>query len=191
MAGSSTLMRQSERQNCRTFDDWISPDILQHMQAGNGLGYPTQKPLALLERIIEASSNEGDMVLDPFCRLRHGVRCGGEAEPSVGRYRPVLQSRRTRQHETASVHGRPVPFQAGDGSHRHPKTDGHRCPHTLPAEQACAVWTPGGAVQWVAERISRSGSSKIDHVVPRSRGGTDHLDNLQLLCGHCNRNQGR
>lgn len=30
-------------------------------------GYPTQKPLALLERIIKASSNEGDVVLDPFC----------------------------------------------------------------------------------------------------------------------------
>ncbi len=30
-------------------------------------GYPTQKPLALLERIIKASSNEGDIVLDPFC----------------------------------------------------------------------------------------------------------------------------
>ncbi len=36
--------------------------------AGNeSLGYPTQKPLALLERIISASSNEGDVVLDPFC----------------------------------------------------------------------------------------------------------------------------
>jgi len=31
------------------------------------LGYPTQKPIALLERIIQASSNEGDIVLDPFC----------------------------------------------------------------------------------------------------------------------------
>lgn len=31
------------------------------------LGYPTQKPLALLERVITASSNEGDLVLDPFC----------------------------------------------------------------------------------------------------------------------------
>ena len=30
-------------------------------------GYPTQKPLALLERIIQASSNEGDIVFDPFC----------------------------------------------------------------------------------------------------------------------------
>ena len=31
------------------------------------MGYPTQKPLALLERIIQASSNEGDIMLDPFC----------------------------------------------------------------------------------------------------------------------------
>ena len=36
-------------------------------QAVERLGYPTQKPLALLERIISASSNEGDVVLDPFC----------------------------------------------------------------------------------------------------------------------------
>lgn len=36
-------------------------------QAQERLGYPTQKPLAFLERIISASSNEGDVVLDPFC----------------------------------------------------------------------------------------------------------------------------
>jgi site-specific DNA-methyltransferase (adenine-specific) len=36
-------------------------------QAQERLGYPTQKPLALLERILSASSNEGDTVLDPFC----------------------------------------------------------------------------------------------------------------------------
>jgi site-specific DNA-methyltransferase (adenine-specific) len=36
-------------------------------QAKERLGYPTQKPLALLERIISASSNPGDIVLDPFC----------------------------------------------------------------------------------------------------------------------------
>ena len=36
-------------------------------QAKERVGYPTQKPLALLERIIKASSNEGDIVLDPFC----------------------------------------------------------------------------------------------------------------------------
>ncbi len=38
-----------------------------HASAPERLGYPTQKPLALLERIISASSNEGDLILDPFC----------------------------------------------------------------------------------------------------------------------------
>lgn len=36
-------------------------------QAAERLGYPTQKPIALLERVIQASSNEGDVILDPFC----------------------------------------------------------------------------------------------------------------------------
>jgi site-specific DNA-methyltransferase (adenine-specific) len=36
-------------------------------QSAERLGYPTQKPQALLERIVEASSNKGDIVLDPFC----------------------------------------------------------------------------------------------------------------------------
>jgi DNA modification methylase len=38
-----------------------------NMMARERLGYPTQKPVALLERIISASSNPGDLVLDPFC----------------------------------------------------------------------------------------------------------------------------
>lgn len=45
---------------------WLDiPEI--NSQAQERLGYPTQKPLALLERILAASSNEGDVVLDPFC----------------------------------------------------------------------------------------------------------------------------
>jgi len=47
-------------------DVWT--DIAEiNSQAKERLGYPTQKPEALLERIIQASSNEGDLVLDPFC----------------------------------------------------------------------------------------------------------------------------
>jgi site-specific DNA-methyltransferase (adenine-specific) len=46
-------------------DIWT--DITMGPTSGERLGYPTQKPLALLERIIAASSNEGDVVLDPFC----------------------------------------------------------------------------------------------------------------------------
>jgi DNA methylase/Restriction endonuclease len=40
---------------------WLSPQDSERM------GYPTQKPVGLLERIIRASSNPGDLVLDPFC----------------------------------------------------------------------------------------------------------------------------
>jgi len=47
-------------------DVWTDIDPI-NSQAKERLGYPTQKPLALLERIIAASSNPGDVVLDPFC----------------------------------------------------------------------------------------------------------------------------
>ena len=46
--------------------DWWLVDALRGNQLEH-LGYPTQKPVALLDRIIKASSNEGDIVLDPFC----------------------------------------------------------------------------------------------------------------------------
>jgi DNA modification methylase len=49
--------------------------------SGERLGYPTQKPLALLERIIEASSNPGDVVLDPFC----GCGTAIDASQELGR----------------------------------------------------------------------------------------------------------
>lgn len=49
----------------------IPDDVWQHHSvmpwSRERVGYPTQKPLALLRRILQASSNEGDVVLDPFC----------------------------------------------------------------------------------------------------------------------------
>ncbi len=47
-------------------EDYWQIDILNQVSKER-LGYPTQKPEALLEKIIKASSNEGDVVLDPFC----------------------------------------------------------------------------------------------------------------------------
>lgn len=47
-------------------EDWWIINSLQS-QSKERLGYPTQKPEALLERIVRASSKEGDVVLDPFC----------------------------------------------------------------------------------------------------------------------------
>jgi hypothetical protein len=49
-------------------DIWADKDVQPVVSwSDEGLGYPTQKPEALLERILNASSNEGDLVLDPFC----------------------------------------------------------------------------------------------------------------------------
>jgi site-specific DNA-methyltransferase (adenine-specific) len=47
-------------------DIWTDLPVINN-RSKEALGYPTQKPLALLERILAASSNEGDVVLDPFC----------------------------------------------------------------------------------------------------------------------------
>lgn len=52
-----------------------------NMRAKERLGYPTQKPCALLERIIAASSNPGDVVLDPFC----GCGTAVDAAEKLGR----------------------------------------------------------------------------------------------------------
>jgi site-specific DNA-methyltransferase (adenine-specific) len=61
-------------------DVWVDiPPI--NMQAKERLGYPTQKPRALLERIIAASSNPGDVVLDPFCGCGSAV----DAAQKLGR----------------------------------------------------------------------------------------------------------
>ncbi len=48
-------------------NDWWADVQALNPSAKERMGYPTQKPEALLERIIQASSNEGDLVLDPFC----------------------------------------------------------------------------------------------------------------------------
>ena len=51
--------------NCHSGD--VLDSIMIKSFSQEKLGYPTQKPVALLERIIRASSNPGDLVLDPFC----------------------------------------------------------------------------------------------------------------------------
>lgn len=65
--GTPTLLQYADKmpgvplQNIWTDIPPVNPQAIER------LGYPTQKPEALLERIIQASTNEGDIVLDPFC----------------------------------------------------------------------------------------------------------------------------
>lgn len=55
-----------EKKGTLCTDLWMDIEVI-HSQSKERLGYPTQKPEALLQRIIEASSNKNDIVLDPFC----------------------------------------------------------------------------------------------------------------------------
>ncbi|HDR06682.1 MAG TPA: site-specific DNA-methyltransferase, partial [Candidatus Coatesbacteria bacterium] len=64
--GSFGRVRSKPLPDYKFPDDWWG-DIVALKAGKERLGYPTQKPEALLERIIQASSNEGDLVLDPFC----------------------------------------------------------------------------------------------------------------------------
>lgn len=60
------LKRYLDEQEGTPIGDFWDDILPIQSQAAERLGFPTQKPLALLERIIQASSNPGDVVLDPF-----------------------------------------------------------------------------------------------------------------------------
>ena len=65
--GTPYLVRYLDEQKGEILDNLWDDIPPLNSQAQERLGYPTQKPVALLERIIAASSQEGDLVLDPFC----------------------------------------------------------------------------------------------------------------------------
>ena len=151
-------------------------------------GYPTQKPTALLERIISASSNEGDIVLDPFCgcattclaaeRLgRHwiGVDLSEEAANLVV---SRLQKESDRVLVTAAdeiQHLRKAPNRTDLQGKR--TKDGVLKP-ILHRRQGGTC--PG------CDRKVEPDLMDLDHIIARSRGGQDIDDNLQLLCRRCN-----
>ncbi len=150
------------------------------------VNYPTQKPLGLLDRIIRSSSNEGDMILDPFCgcatacvaaekALRQWV--GIDLSPRAG---TLVDTRLRREMDlffdiTCRAD---IPHRADVVSLPNYRT--HK--HTLYGKQEgnCT----GCRTHFPFRNLT------IDHVVPQAKGGTDHPDNLQLLCGACNSTKG-
>ncbi len=153
------------------------------------VGYPTQKPLALLERIIAASSNEGDVVLDPFCgcatacvaaekleRQWVGIDLSEKAVELVNlRLRGALGDLFHYGFVTTRTD---IPRRTDIDAPKNYRQNAH----VLYGEQegCCA----GCGTHFEFRHF------EVDHVIPRSRGGTDHIENLQLLCGSCNRIKG-
>ena len=154
------------------------------------VGYPTQKPLALLERIIRASSNEGDMILDPFagcataCVAAERLNrqwVGIDLSPKA----VELVHVRLKQQEPGIALWANQVIARTDIPHRTdidaPKNYSQNR-HVLYGQQEgrCA----GCEINFLFKVM------EVDHIVPQSKGGGGHLENLQLLCGHCNRVKG-
>ena len=152
------------------------------------LGYPTQKPLAVLDRIINASSNPGDTVLDPFCgcataciaaQKLHRQWVGIDISPKAA------ELVRQRMHDELGMfyygaHRTDIPQRTDLGKLARPNSPENR--RRLYGEQAgdCAGCTD----HFEARHL------EVDHIIARRKGGTDHPENLQLLCGNCNRIKG-
>ena len=169
-------------------DSWEDISPVQG-QSNERVGYPTQKPLALLERIIKASSNEGDMVLDPFC----GCATACVAADKLGRKWVGIDI------SPKAVELVNLRLQQAMGSLFHhgyvtartdiPRRTDIEAP--IPYRQNKHVLF--GQQEGLCNGCKGDFPFKlfeVDHRVPRSRGGTDHLDNLQLLCSSYNRIKG-
>ena len=163
-------------------------------------GYPTQKPLKLYSRIIKTSSNEGDMVLDPFCGCattcvaaeRLGRRWAGIDVEEKARELVVNRLR-----EEVYVQG----FLGGVGGlkemphiyhlKRSPKrTDPDAPKRSKDIKSVLYRQQEGRCVGVCGSRKLDIDLFEIDHIRPRSKGGTDTDENLQLLCPTCNRRKG-
>ncbi|MGI9297134.1 MAG: DNA methyltransferase, partial [Gammaproteobacteria bacterium] len=151
-------------------------------------GYPTQKPLALLERIIRASSDEGDLVLDPFCGCattclaaeRLGRRWIGIdlAEEAASLVVERLKKDGEGRLEFAAYeveHLRKLPKRTDLGGLR--SDDAILKPRLYKLQNKICLG---------CDNETRVELMDFDHIIAKSRGGQDVDDNIQLLCGNCN-----
>ena len=159
-------------------------------QAKERVDYPTQKPLTLLDRIIQASSNEGDVALDPFCECATACVSAEKwdrewigidiAEKAVELVRYRLQNEIDKLavlHPGAVVHRTDQPLRTDFG--KLPHYTKHK--NTLYGESEYC----GGCGEHFLKR-----NLTVDHIVLRTKGGTDHIENLWLLCAACNSSKG-
>ena len=180
----------------RLLDWWADIKILGGPKNKERTNYPTQKPLALLQRIIKASSNEGDLILDPFCGCATAcIAAEVESRKWIGidvseKAFELVKSRLKREVNVGALEnkGDHGPIFGHEAIHRTDiPTDraGKRSgniKHTLYGLQEGAC---NGCLSWFPFR-----NMTLDHKTPRSKGGTDTDDNLQLLCGACNSKKG-
>ena len=168
----------------RMHDVWRIPTI--NNMAKERTGYPTQKPLALLKRIISASSKEGDVVFDPFC---------GCATTCVAAQQ--LQRKWIGIDIEAQAAELLVQRLSEDGGMFKDFIHTDKIPHRTDIK----IEKPSVSIKerlFKAQKGACKGCAKqfdavnfeIDHIIPKSKGGGDYYENFQLLCGNCNRVKG-
>lgn len=164
---------------------WTDIRPLSHA-AKERTGYPTQKPLALLRRAIEASSDEGDTILDPFC----GCATACIAAEELGRQWIGIDIS-PKAAELVQSRMRDELGMFYKGAHRTdiPKrTDLGKLPPYR--SNAGALYGLQGGYCAGCNTHFEPRHFEVDHIISRNKGGTDHIDNLQLLCASCNRIKG-
>ena len=170
-------------------EDWWTDINSLQSRVKERTGYPTQKPLALLHRIIKASSNEGDMVLDPFCGCATTCIAAEQLQRDwVGidiseKAADLVQSRLQEEVGLAyrGAHRTDIPRRTDLGKIPAYNSAGNK--RYLYGEQ-------GGYCNGCATHFEPR-HFHVDHIVPRAKGGNDHISNLQLLCGSCNATKGQ
>ena len=152
------------------------------------LGYPTQKPLSLLRRIVAASSNPGDVVFDPFC----GCATTLVAADDLGRsWVGIDISEKAAELVVHRISDRQGLFR--DIIHRQDlpqRTDLGPLPAYNCADNRQTLYGQQGGSCAGCDEHFKPHHLEVDHIIATAKGGTDHIANLQLLCGHCNRVKG-
>jgi site-specific DNA-methyltransferase (adenine-specific) len=163
-------------------DVWDIPVI----RGAERTGYPTQKPLALLKRIILASSKEGDTVLDPFC----GCATTCVAAQQLQRQWIGIDLEKSTVNvliQRLSDAGRL--FRDFIATDQIPKrTDIKEVQPSESIKQRLYKEQDGKCN--ACGREFEIWNLEIDHIVPKSKGGGDYYENYQLLCANCNRIKG-
>ena len=150
-------------------------------------GYPTQKPLSLLRRIIKASSERGDIVFDPFA----GCATTCVAAQQLERKWIGIDIEK----KAAELVVQRLSDDSGLFSDFMHRTDiPKRTDIKIESENSRSVKERLFKVQ---EGLCNGCDNnylmkdlEVDHIVPRSKGGGDYYENYQLLCGNCNRIKG-
>ena len=193
--------------NCSTGD--ILDSIMIKSFSTEKSGYPTQKPVALYRRMIEASSNPGEVVLDPFCGCATTLIAAEQAERQwigIDLWDEALDVVRGRvEKECQNLFGGDVlysevpPNRTDEGETASPplKSKTKRRIAEPPGPKMTRqemvdilIEEHGIACQGCDREFDDPRYLDLDHNTPRSQGGLNHISNRLLLCGPCNRAKG-